>query len=308
MNFFFEMAISIQQTASEIRDDTKNAALERLRPSDKADHKTVLEEQGLKREACTDGTRVKILKDITRWANDRSLASPPVFWLTGQAGSGKTTIAYDIAQQFEEGGNVNQHTVLGGNFFCSRQFLETQAQNHILPIITHHLARKCKSYANSLHVADKFEAVNHDVARQMKGLPIGPWQLSEVTRSSEPPYLIIIDALDEIKDDGGSAFLRDLLTAINKDDLRGLKFLVTSRPDPKVVTLCESFATDAVCRLQDVPIEEAKSDIKTYLNIKLPKLVSSAKLAEVVEQAGGLFIYAATVRRLGKTCSPPRPI
>jgi hypothetical protein len=80
----------------------QKAALERLRPSEKADHKTVLEEQGLKREVCTDGTRVKILEDITKWANDRSLASPRVFWLTGQAGSGKTTIAYTIAKRFEE--------------------------------------------------------------------------------------------------------------------------------------------------------------------------------------------------------------
>jgi len=36
------VAINIQETASKIRDDTKKAALERLRPSEKADHKTVL--------------------------------------------------------------------------------------------------------------------------------------------------------------------------------------------------------------------------------------------------------------------------
>ena len=73
----------------------KKPALEILRPSEKADHNA---EQGLKREVCTDGTRVKILEDIAQWANDRSLASPRVFWLTGQAGSGKTTIAYTIAK------------------------------------------------------------------------------------------------------------------------------------------------------------------------------------------------------------------
>ena len=229
----------------------------------KADHNTVLEEQGLKREVCTNGTRVKILEDITKWANDCSLASPRVFWLTGQAGSGKTTIAYTIAKRFEEG-NTDQRIVLGGNFLCSRQFQETQAQTRILPTIAYQLAHKCKSYANALHIADKFDAVNHDVSSQMKGLLVGPWQLSEATRSSElPPYLIIIDALDEIKDDGGSAFLRDLLIAINEYDLRGFKFLVTSRSDPKVAALCKSFESEAVCRLQDVPIEEAKSDIET---------------------------------------------
>jgi len=273
----------------------QKAALERLRPSEKADHKTVLEEQGLKREMCTDGTRVKILEDITKWADDRSSASPRVFWLTGQAGSGKTTILYTIAKRFEEDVNANQRTVLGANFLCSRQFQQTQAQTRILPTIAYQLAHKCESYANALHVADKYGAVNHEVATQIKDLLVGPWQQSEATRPPElPPYLIVIDALDEIKDNKGPAFLSDLLTAINKYDLMGFKFLVSSRSDPKVVALCESFASEAICRLQDVPIEEAKSDIETYLKTQLPGLVSCPEFAELVQRAGGLFIYAAT--------------
>ena len=275
----------------------QKAALERLRPSEKADHKTVLKEQGLKRQVCTDRTRVKILEDITKWANDHSLASPRVFWLTGQAGSGKTTIAYTIAKRFEESGsNANQHTVLGGNFLCSRQFQETQVETRILPTITYQLAHKCKSYANALHVADKFGAVNHDVSSQMKDLLVEPWQLSEATRDPElPPYLIVIDALDEIEGNGGSVFLRDLLIAINEYNLRGFKFLVTSRSDPKIVALCDSFASEVICRLQDVPIEEAKLDIETYLKTQLPELASSPEFAQLVQRAGGLFIYAATV-------------
>jgi hypothetical protein len=183
---------------------------------------------------------------------------------------------------------------LGGNFLCSRQYQETQAQTRILPTIAYQLAQKCKSYANALHVADKFDAVNHNVSSQMKGLLVGPWQLSEATRPKLPPYLIVIDAFDEIKGNGGSAFLHDLLIAINEYDLRGFKFLVTSWSDPKVAALCESFASEAVCRLQDVPIEEAKSDIETYLKTQLPKLAGKPELVELGQRAGGLFIYAAT--------------
>ena len=266
----------------------------------KADHKTFLEVQGLKREVCANGTCVKILEDITNWANDRSLASPRVFWLTGQAGSGKTTIAYTIAKQFEEYGNADQHAdqhaVLGGKFLCSRQFQETRVQNRIIPAITYQLAHKCKSYANALHVSDKFNAASHDVSSQMKDL-FEPW-LSKAKHDPKLPlpplYLIVIDALDEIEDGGGLAFLRGLLTVINKYDLRGLKFLVTSRSDPKVVELCQSFASK-VCRLQDVPIKEAESDIETYLKTQLPKLAGSPKFVELGQRAGGLFIYAATV-------------
>jgi hypothetical protein len=145
----------------------------------------------------------------------------------------------------------------------------------------------------ALHNAENFDAVYHDVPTQLMDLLVGPWQQS--TCSPELPlYLIVIDALDEIKGDGGSAFLRDLLTVIDEYNLRGFKFLVTSRSDPEVVTLCKSFTSEAVCWLQHVPIEEAEMDIRTYLKAKLPKLASSPELAELVRQADGLFIYAAT--------------
>ena len=266
-----------------------------MHPSEKADYKTVLEGQGLKREACTKGTRVKILEDITKWANDRTLASPRVFWLTGQAGSGKTTIAYTIAKQFEEDADFNGHTILGGNFLCSRQSQETRAQNRILPTIAYHLARKCKSYADALHVADKFDSVKFNVATQLKDLLVGPWKQSRGSRGLEPPlYLIVIDALDEIEDKGGSAFLGDLLDTINKYDLRGLKFLVTSRSDRELVERCKSFTSEAVWRLQDVPIEEARTDIRIYLKDKLEKLHGTQELSELDRRADGLFIYAAT--------------
>jgi hypothetical protein len=268
--------------------------LERLRPSFKADYRTVLGEMALKREECTPGTRVKILEDITKWATDSSLASPRVFWLTGQAGSGKTTIAYTITKRFGKGGNPDLlQTVLGGNFLCSRQFEETRELTRIVPTIAYQLARKSKSYADALHDAEIFDAVNHDVPTQLMDLLVGPWQQS--TRSPELPlYLIVIDALDEIKGEGGSLLLRELITVINEFDLRGFKFLVTSRSEPEVVTLCESFTSESVCWLQHVPIEEAQSDIRTYLKAKLPKLASSLELAELVKQADGLFIYAAT--------------
>ena len=75
---------------------------------------------------------------------------------------------------------------------------------------------------------------------------------------------------------------------INKYVLRGFKFSVTtSRSDAKLVY--ESFASEAVCRLQDVPIE-AKSVIVTYL-----KTGASTVCRTCAAQDLGLFINAATV-------------
>ena len=250
------------------------------------------------REPCTEGTREEILKDIITWADAAN--SPPVFWLTGQAGSGKTTIAYTIAQYFdrlEKEEHTGRRTVLGGNFFCSRQFEETRRQIHIIPTLVYELARKSRSYAHALHESDKFDSVDK-LTEQMEDLLVGPWHHSEPRRHMElPPYLIIVDALDEIEADGGSMFLQDILKTINQRPLRGLKFLVTSRPDPYVVDLCKSFSSDAVCRLQDVPIEDVGSDIAKYLHVKLPNFLGRPELEAMAQLADGLFISAATIVR-----------
>jgi len=252
----------------------------------------------LTRETCTEGTRTRIREDIIGWAMDSSPESQSVFWLTGQAGSGKTTIAYTIAQYFDrldKGKNPNLHTVFGGSFFCSRQFEETRERIRILPTIVYQLARKSRSYARALHKADKFDSYDK-LFEQMEDLLCGPWQESEGERRELPPYLIVIDALDEIEGQEGSAFLADLLKAIDGHYLQGLKFFVTSRPDPDVTELCNSLPPKVVRRLQDVPREDVGSDIDTYLRAKLPNL-GKAELDKAAEQADGLFIFAATVVR-----------
>jgi hypothetical protein len=139
----------------------------------------------------------------------------------------------------------------------------------------------------------------------MTDLLVDPWKKSAAERPKElPPSLVIIDALDEIEDEGGSKFLKDLLQVVHQNDLRGLKFLVTSRPDPSIVQLCKSLTT--VCHLHKVDTQEVEKDIMTFLVAKLPALALHAEqdLADFAQRAGGLFIYAATgVRYL----SPSRP-
>ncbi|KIK53720.1 hypothetical protein GYMLUDRAFT_109289, partial [Collybiopsis luxurians FD-317 M1] len=67
---------------------------------------------------CTEGTRIDILKTIKDWVVDTSDCTPPVFWLRGMAGMGKSTIAYSICDHFD---NQDEGHRLGASFFCSRQ-------------------------------------------------------------------------------------------------------------------------------------------------------------------------------------------
>jgi len=91
--------------------------------------------------------------------------------------------------------------------------------------------------------------------------------------------------------------LEELLKMIYKSHLQGIKFLITSRPDVDLAKLCSSFTSDAICRLYDVPTDTVKADIATYLQAKLPNLWGMAVVNDLMHQADGLFIFAATAVR-----------
>jgi len=256
----------------------------------------------LRRQVCTPGTRAHILDDIVTWANNTSSDSPNVYWLFGHAGSGKSTIAYTIARLFEFARDPDDMIILGGNFFCSRQFEETRLSKYIIRTIVYHLALKCKPFADALSRSGRLDTITQNRRAQLDGLLFGPWQESEAARladpSTPPHYLIVIDALDEIDGTGGSDFLRDLVDAINKSNekcLSGLKFFVTSRSDQGLVAHVNSLERKQLYRLQDVKEEEAHADVATYLNANLPHFVGRPEMDQLLVQVAGLFIYAATI-------------
>jgi hypothetical protein len=248
------------------------------------------------RRNCTTGTRADVLKQIYEWAVDSSDTSPPVFWLTGQAGSGKTTIAYTVSEHFDMNG-PDLHTLLA-TFFCSRQFDETRQRSKIIPTLAYQLAETSRSFARSLVKENPSDSIFDVLSRHMEDLLVKPWQESLQERSSLPPYLIVIDALDELDGNSGSDFLRDLL-ARTPGALRGLKFLVTSRPHPELQKQLEPRVFDARCNLFQIALDTVQQDILLFLKEQLPSLIPSemSKIEKLAGQTNGLFIHAATAVR-----------
>ncbi|KAG5731784.1 hypothetical protein E4T56_gene1568 [Termitomyces sp. T112] len=275
-NFILQMNFNIDRNIGSLHDLVSRLELHNLHHSNRAPYDAIL----------TDATV------LYEWAEDSSPTSPQVFWLNGPAGSGKSTIACSVAEHFDD--NNKGLNILQASFFCSRQFEDTRSKANIIPTLVYQLAHHSKSFLQSLFAVNKLDSVSR-VGKQMNDLLVEPWQLSTSNKSRNlPPYLVVIDALDEIHDSGGSNFLEELLFTIEKGALHGLKFLVTSRPDPNIVQLCKSFSSDAVCHLYDVDADEVNADILIYLRSKLPTLQNENELATVMQQADGLFIYAST--------------
>jgi len=273
--------------------------LQQLKPSAKANYRYQSddeEQEVLRRAACTPGTRDGILKGVRGWGDDLSPECESLYWLFGPGGTGKTTIAYTVARDVELSAKEHGTITLGANFFCSRQFTETKSQKCIVRSLAYQLARKCKPFADALQTAD-LDRVNEGIDSQFQELLVRPWCDANPNPSTPMQFLIIIDALDEIDGRGGSTFLRGLCAVIKENKLPGLKFFVTSRPDPDLVSQIESFSQRKVFRLQDVAEAEIRDDIIKYLEESLPAFKGTSEMGRLQDFTGTLFISAATVVR-----------
>jgi hypothetical protein len=250
------------------------------------------------RGPCTKDTRVDIIAQIMGWAEETDTEkAPSVYWLNGLAGLGKTTIAYTICELLENAG------VPFASFFCSRQ-LDSKNSKLLVTTLCRDLAELFSSYASEVLpvLESNSKIVDAALRRQMDELLAKPWQASLARRDRLQVPIVVVDALDE--SDRGTDFLQELLRIVESGELAGIKFLVTSRPDPNIVDMCQSFPPNAVCKLHEVDVANVQKDIERYLCDALPDLKDEPQLVELALRAGGLFIYASTAVRF---ISPPRP-
>ena len=250
------------------------------------------------REGCLGGTRVELLQQLEDWLENEQ--GQHVFWLNGLAGTGKSTIAQTFADiTFAEG-------KLGASFFCSRDSGDRSNIQMIFPTLAYQLACHYPQFREVLLWVLK---ANHgfkcgSLISQLETLIIAPFQ------AVETPTLIIIDALDECRDEEpASALLSVLSRYIDKIPL--VKFFITGRPEPRIRS---GFRLELlrphteVLRLHDIQPDLVDSDIKLFLKTKLAivaKTRSGCNFTEdwpspqdvdvLCKKAAGFFIYASTI-------------
>lgn len=250
------------------------------------------------REGCLRGTRKDILLQIEKWAGDD--IDRRVFWLNGLAGTGKSTIAQSFAEiSFADG-------ELGASFFCSRDFEDRSNVRTIFPTLAFHLAHQCQEFRKQLMLVLK---TNPDVGReslnsQLAKIIVGPLKATQIRT------LIIIDALDECKDEQPASALLSVLSRYIHE-IPKVKFLITGRPEPPIrdgFRLKSLLPITEVLKLHDVERSSVDEDIKLYLATRLTGIRKAQHDREFPEEwpspydidvlckkAAGLFIYASTV-------------
>jgi hypothetical protein len=170
------------------------------------------------RRGCLKGTRRAVLDGVELWARDFKKA--PVYWLNGLAGTGKSTIAQTIAERIFADGQ------LGASFFCSRYFEDRRNLQFIFPTIAVQLARKYTKFRSAfVPLAQSNPGIAYEsLYNQMDKLIAGPLRESDIST------VIVIDALDECKDEEPASTILSILGRF-VSKLPGVKFFLTGRPE-----------------------------------------------------------------------------
>jgi len=173
------------------------------------------------RQGCLRGTRTDLLLQLEHWLKDEQ--DRRVFWLDGLAGTGKSTIAQTFAEiSFADG-------KLGASFFCSRDFEDRSNLQAIFPTLAFQLAYRYLPFREQLVQILK---ANPDIGReslcfQIERIIVGPLKATRIRT------LIIIDALDECKDEEPASAILSVLSRY-VDKIPNVKFFITGRPEPQI--------------------------------------------------------------------------
>lgn len=240
---------------------------------------------------CFEGTRTEILAKINDWIYDTG-KQQCVFWLSGLAGVGKSTIARTISEQAAE------KKILGGSFFFSRGDDALRNASLVFPSLAYQLAhfdpKIEKELANVLR--DDADIAHGELQKQFQKLIIQPL---EARRESNSIILLVLDALDECAS-GISQILHLFLTAPSLPN--GLRIFVTSRPESR---FARQLRKDKQVIEYDTQTSIVGDDIRRFLRYKIDKIFDDFELPrpddgnvdQLAMKAGNLFIFATTALR-----------
>ncbi|PCH44484.1 hypothetical protein WOLCODRAFT_165186 [Wolfiporia cocos MD-104 SS10] len=295
-----EVVRSVDQKMDDfMRDNGVQAVLDRLPHRDHAEYRSAINEA---KSGYLPGTRIDLLGMLEHW--ETAPDQPCIFILSGAAGTGKSTVAFELAKRLDYNGH------LGASFFFVRGDADLSCTTFVIPTIAYQLARSqiplraCITEHARSHLS---RGSLQNMEAQVQDLIVRP--LSGATADYNP-VVVIVDALDECTDQALERVPRLLHLLLG--GIRGLhipiRVLLTARPELHIERVFETVEFKSITkpyRLEEVPQVNVDGDITLFFRDKLARLPSRDLLfnsrpnvvQDLTRRAGGLFIWAATTCR-----------
>ena len=213
--------------------------------------------------------------------------------LFGQAGTGKSSIAHEIARQFDK-----MHRLASSFIFLRREQSIGRAY-YLFTNLARDLADRYPSFKVALGNVVKDNTAlrvgTRDYHTLFESLILQPLKDLPIVG----PILVVIDALDESGDTtsevGLHAFLAKNLVRLPPN----FRVVITSRPEHPIVSAVVEAQSIKIKYMDDTELAaETDEDILTFLRGKLPSDKSGGNAEALVVKAEGLFQWAAVAGQL----------
>ncbi|CAN9360228.1 unnamed protein product [Alternaria alternata] len=251
---------------------------------------------------CLPDTRVDLLREIHDWADGDD--SPSIFWLSGLAGTGKSTIAQTVAAHY------HAKSRLAASFFFSRAGGDVSHAGKFITSIAVQLASSIPASKRKIcdAIQKHSDIASQSLDEQWRELVLGPLSRLE-NKEAQSRYVLVVDALDECDDQNNVQIILQRLAEVQSLQGVQLRVLLTSRPEVPI-----EYGFTQVRReehhdfvLHDIAPAVIEHDIAVFLRHQLGLVQQKCRLgagwpeesaiARLVQNSGGLFIWAATACR-----------
>ena len=250
---------------------------------------------------CLAGTRTKILYLIERWTVDPQ--GERIFWFSGMAGTGKSAIARTLAH------NLSAKNQVGASFSFSRGRGDRGNASKFFTSIAYQLALldvEKGALARSIRKAiDQHPGIHKRAKRdQWKHLIQEPLSQLKSHSANGVVLVLVVDALDECEDDKDVQLILRILCESKGFERIQFRVFVTGRPR---ISVRDAFLDTAYqgLILHDIERFVVQEDLRTFFGHELGSLQRKRRLTghllgegdieTLVQRAGELFIYAATI-------------
>ena len=258
---------------------------------------------------CLPDTRVQLLRDIHKWADD--IEGKCIFWLNGMAGTGKSTVSRTVARSFHNRGQ------LGASFFFKRGEGDRGEASKFFTTLATQLVKTVPGLAP--HVKNAIDAdptiPTKTMRDQFTKLILEPLSQLQVVRKAGT-IVIVVDALDECERKEDVRTIIRLFSQAQTPQSPRLRIFVTSRPELPIRLgfnaingmyqnlvlheIAEPVIEHDLTEYFKHELDQVKDEYNRLVH-KSEKLPSnwpqSSEIESLVAMAIPLFIFAATTCR-----------
>ncbi|KAK6506872.1 hypothetical protein TWF481_005332 [Arthrobotrys musiformis] len=250
---------------------------------------------------CLDNTRENLLGAITNWVGSTNAeATRPIFWLSGGAGTGKSTIARTVAKRLKDEG------LLDGSFFFRRGSEDCSKAEKFMTTLANDLRFHVYGFGTGIQKALQKDprVIGVTLREQFEELIRRPMIEAKPIRRT----ILVVDALDECDDENHVLVIVKSLALATEID-NSIRVFITSRGEAFINDIFKALPQVVQKRiLHDVEKLEIENDIRVFLKHELAVIritrglpefwPTSTEIERLVGIASPLFIVAANICRM----------